>query len=61
MRTPARCDRRVIRLRAMALGVYPSSLAARMTRSRMAGETLAPGLKQRETADCDTPALRATS
>ncbi|MBP2230899.1 anti-sigma factor RsiW [Azospirillum agricola] len=27
----------------------------------MSGETLAPSVKQRDTADCDTPASRATS
>src|SRR5512143_1060726 len=32
-----------------------------MTRSRIFGLTLAPGVKQRETADCETPARSATS
>ena len=32
-----------------------------MTLAWVAGEMLAPGLKQRDTADCDTPASRATS
>ena len=54
-------DRRVIRLRAIALGWYPSSAAAFMTRARIFRETEAPGLKQRETADWETLATRATS
>ena len=45
----------------MPLGVYPSSRAAFMTRARMRGDALAPGLKQRETADCETRARFATS
>jgi hypothetical protein len=32
-----------------------------MIRSRNAGDMLAPGVKQRDTADCETPALSATS
>src|SRR6476469_970788 len=32
-----------------------------MTRAKVAFDTLAPGLKQRDTADCDTPARLATS
>jgi hypothetical protein len=32
-----------------------------MIRSRKAGDMLAPGVKQRDTADWETPALSATS
>jgi hypothetical protein len=56
-----RFERRVIKLRAIAFGVYPSSCAARSTRARIFGLALEPGLKHRETADCDTPARFATS
>jgi len=32
-----------------------------MTLRRVSSDTLAPGVKARETADCETPAARATS
>ena len=53
--------RLVVRLRAWALGRYPSLRAASITFSRVASETLAPGVKVRLTADCETLARRATS
>ena len=59
--TATMLERRVIRLRANALGVQWSSRAPFITRERIAGEALAPGLKQCETADCETPARNATS
>ena len=46
---------------ASALGRYPSSDATLTIRSRVAGATLPPGVKHRDTADCETPAARATS
>jgi hypothetical protein len=61
MITATMFDRRVISPCAIALGWYPSSSAAFNIRARVAGATLAPGRKQRETADCETPARAATS
>ena len=45
----------------MKLGLYPSFFAALKTYRLVSSETLFPSEKARDTADCDTPAARATS
>jgi len=52
---------RVDNVRAVAFGLYPSMRAASSTLARVSSLTLAPGVKVRLTADCDTDAKRATS
>src|SRR2546423_901426 len=59
--TPTRLVRAWLRLRASPLTRYPSWPATRMTRSRTSRDTLAPGVKARDTAERETPARRATS
>ena len=61
MRTATEFERRVIKLRAIPLGVYPSCFAARRTRLCISEEADAPVLNTRDTADCETPARIATS
>jgi hypothetical protein len=57
---PTIFDRRVIRLRAIALGWYPSFLAESRTLRRVFLETELSREKDRETVDCETPASFAT-
>ena len=59
--TPNVLVRRVTSVRAAALGRYPNSRMASMTRSRVAGRTLGRSLSTRDTDAIDTPATRATS
>ena len=53
--------RPVVRLDAKALGAKPISRAAAVTKARVLGDTDAPSVNVRDTADGDTPARRATS
>ncbi|GAA2998909.1 hypothetical protein GCM10017559_19490 [Streptosporangium longisporum] len=53
--------RRVTRLRAAGLGMYPSSFTTRMTRSRMSAATVGSPFTTLETVDLDTPARVATA
>ena len=53
--------RPVVKEEASAFGRYPSSSAAFSIFARVAGDTDAPSVKHRETADLDTPARAATS
>ena len=54
-------ERRVISDRANKLGRYLSDRAALSTFLRVSAETLAPSVKVRDTAERETPAIRATS
>ena len=51
----------VARARAVALGMYPSSLAARATASRFGALTLRALFMARDATERETPARRATS
>src|ERR1700679_1830328 len=61
MASPRMLERRVLSDRANRFGRYLSLLAASNTLRRVGSDTLAPSGKVRETADRDTPAIRATS
>ncbi len=58
---PTRSVRCLFNPRATKFTRYPSSEAALMTFSRVSGEILVPGVNALETAERETPALRATS
>ncbi|GLX97399.1 hypothetical protein Hesp01_53490 [Herbidospora sp. NBRC 101105] len=51
----------MVSARAAAFGEYPTSAAARSTRSRVPGRTLSGAAKVRETDETETPASLATS
>ncbi len=59
--TPRVCDRRCTRLRATALGWYPTDAIAASTALRVATDTSGRLLMTRETVCVETPHMRAIS
>src|SRR5919202_3027347 len=61
MTMPTMSVRRVLKLRAITFGRYPSAFAARITFAVVSPATRLLALNTRDTVDWDTPAKRATS
>ena len=61
MTMPIMSVRRVMKLRSIAFGLYPSVSAACTNFAVVSSATRVLALKTRDTVDCETPASRATS